>query len=505
MLLHDIALASRDVAATSSRLAKVARLTECLREAEPDEVRVAVAYLSGELPQGTVGVGWAALRDPPAPAPEPTLDVLEVDAAVSRLQAIAGPGSQAARREELAALFARATEPEQRLLTGLFLGELRQGALEGVMTEAVAKAADVPVADIRRAAMLAGDLAHVADAAIRDGRDGLARFRLTPLRPVGPMLAQTATDIGTALERVDGPYLEWKLDGARIQAHRAGDDVAVFTRNLADITDRVPEIVAVIRALDVSAVVLDGEAIALRKDGRPEPFQVTMSRFGTKTAEHATPLTALFFDCLHIEGDDLIDRPARDRLAALDARLPVESVVPRLETSDPTAAQGFLDDALARGHEGVMVKELSAPYEAGRRGAGWLKVKPTHTLDLVVLAAEWGHGRRTGKLSNLHLGARDPASGGFVMLGKTFKGMTDEMLAWQTEHLLGLETARDGHVVHVRPELVVEVAFDGVQTSSRYPGGVALRFARVKGYRPDKRVDDADTIDTVRSVHARTE
>ena len=502
MLLHEIALASRDVAATSSRLAKVARLTACLREAAPGEVRVAVAYLSGELPQGTVGVGWAALRDPPAPAAEPTLDVLAVDAAVSRLQAIAGPGSQAARREELATLFARATEPEQRLLIGLFLGELRQGALEGVMTEAVAKSADVPVADVRRAAMLAGDLAVVADAAIRDGSDGLARFRLTPLRPVGPMLAQTAGDIAGALERVDAPYLEWKLDGARIQAHRDGDDVAVFTRNLADITDRVPEIVSVIRALEVSAVVLDGEAIALRGDGRPEPFQVTMSRFGTKTAEHATPLTVMFFDCLHSEGDDLIDQPARKRLAVLDARVPAESVVPRLETSDPTAAQAFLDDALALGHEGVMVKALAAPYEAGRRGAGWLKVKPAHTLDLVVLAAEWGHGRRTGKLSNLHLGARDPANGGFVMLGKTFKGMTDEMLAWQTEHLLGLETARDGHVVHVRPELVVEVAFDGVQTSSRYPGGVALRFARVKGYRPDKSVNEADTIDTVRSIHA---
>jgi DNA ligase 1 len=505
MLLHAIALASRDVAATSSRLAKVARLTECLRDAAPDEVRIAVAYLSGELRQGTVGVGWAALKELPPPAPEPTLEVLEVDAAVSRLQSISGRGSQAARREEIAALFARATEPEQRLLTGLFLGELRQGALEGVMTDAVAKAADLPLADVRRAAMLAGDLAAVAEAAMRDGADGLARFRLIPLQPVGPMLAQTAADIPGALERVDAAYLEWKLDGARIQAHRDGDDVAIFTRNLADITDRVPEIVSVIRALDVSAVVLDGEAIALRDDGRPEPFQVTMSRFGTKTAGHTTPLTVLFFDCLHVDGDDLIDLPARERLAVLDARLPEASVVPRIETSDATAAQAFLDDALARGHEGVMVKALDAPYEAGRRGAGWLKVKPSHTLDLAVLAAEWGHGRRTGKLSNLHLGARDPASGGFVMLGKTFKGMTDEMLAWQTEHLLELETAREGHVVHVRPELVVEIAFDGVQSSTRYPGGVALRFARVKGYRPDKSASEADTIDTVRAIHTRAE
>ena len=505
MLLGELAQTSADVAARSSRLSKVGRLAACLAAAGPDEVAIAVAYLSGELPQGTVGVGWAALRELPAPAQEPTLDVLEVDAVVSRLQAIAGPGSQAARREELASLYAQATEPEQRLLTGLFLGELRQGALEGVMTDAVAKAADLPAADVRRAAMLAGDLAVVAEAALRGGRDGLTRFRLTPLRPIGPMLAQTAGDIPGALERVAPAYLEWKLDGARIQAHRDGDEIAIFTRNLADITARVPEVVSVLRALNVSTVVLDGEAISLREDGRPEPFQVTMSRFGTKTAKHATPLNALYFDCLHVDGDDLIDRPAHERLAVLDARLPAASIVPRIETSDLAAAQAFLDDALARGHEGVMVKSLAAPYEAGRRGAGWLKVKPAHTLDLVVLAAEWGHGRRTGRLSNLHLGARDPASGGFVMLGKTFKGMTDEMLAWQTEHLLELETARDGHVVHVRPELVVEVAFDGVQASSRYPGGVALRFARVKGYRPDKSVSEADTIDTVRAIHLRAE
>ena len=369
------------------------------------------------------------------------------------------------------------------------------------MTDAVAKAADLTLADVRRAAMLAGDLAAVAEAAIRDGPDGLARFRLIPLQPVGPMLAQTAVDIPGALERVDAAYLEWKLDGARIQAHRAGDDVAIFTRNLADITDRVPEIVSVIRALDVTAVVLDGEAIALREDGRPEPFQVTMSRFGTKTVGHTTPLTVLFFDCLHVDGDDLIDLPARERLVALDARLPEASVVPRVETSDAVEAQAFLDDALARGHEGVMVKALDAQYEAGRRGAGWLKVKPSHTLDLVVLAAEWGHGRRTGKLSNLHLGARDPEGGGYVMLGKTFKGMTDEMLAWQTDALLALETHRDANTVYVRPELVVEIAFDGVQSSTRYPGGVALRFARVKGYRPDKRPDEADTIDAVRAIH----
>ena len=505
MLLHLIATTSADVAATSSRLAKVERIVECLRAAAPEEVAVAVAYLSGELPQGTVGIGWAALRDVSTPADEPTLEVLEVDAAVSRLQSIAGKGSQAARREELTALYARATETEQRLLNGLFLGELRQGALEGVMTDAVAKAARVPLADVRRAAMLAGDLPSVAAIAMREGSDGLARFRLTPLRPLGPMLAQTAGDIPEGLDRLASTYLEWKLDGARIQAHRAGNDIAIYTRNLADITDRVPEILSAVRDLDVSTIVLDGEVIALRPDGRPHPFQVTMSRFGTKAAEaDSRPLTPFFFDCLHVDGDDLIDLPARERLAALDARLPAEHVVPRLETSIVEDAQAFLDDALARGHEGVMVKSLDALYEAGRRGAGWLKVKPAYTLDLVVLAAEWGHGRRTGKLSNLHLGARDPA-GSYVMLGKTFKGMTDSMLDWQTEHLLALEVRRDGHVVHVRPELVVEIAFDGVQTSSRYPGGMALRFARVKGYRPDKSPREADTIDAVRTIHARAQ
>ena len=506
MLLAEIAATSADVASTSSRLAKVARLTECLLGASADEVAVAVAYLSGELPQGTVGVGWAAVKERPEPAAEPSLGVLEVDATMTRLQGISGAGSQAARREALQELFSRATEPEQRLLVGLFLGELRQGALEGVMADAVAKAAGVPIADVRRAAMLAGDLAAVAEVAIRDGAKGSpasASRRFSRSARCSPRPRATSRPGSSASTST---YVEWKLDGARIQAHRVGDEVAVFTRNLADITTRVPEIVAALRTFDATSIVLDGEAIALRTDGRPEAFQVTMSRFGTKAvAADATPLSSFFFDCLHVDGEDLIDRPARERLAVLDARLPAEHVVPRVETGDPEVAQAFLDDALARGHEGVMVKSLDSQYEAGRRGSGWLKVKPSHTLDLVVLAAEWGHGRRTGKLSNLHLGARDPSSGGHVMLGKTFKGMTDEMLAWQTEHLLGLETRRDGHVVHVRPELVVEVAFDGVQTSTRYPGGMALRFARVKGYRPDKRASEADTVETVRAIHAPAE
>jgi DNA ligase-1 len=359
--------------------------------------------------------------------------------------------------------------------------------------------------------MLAGDLPEVAEAAMRDGTAGLAEYRLTPGRPVTPMLAQTAPDVSAALERLGGvgAGVEWKLDGARIQAHRVGEDVRIFTRNLAEITDRVPEVVEALRELETSAIVLDGEVIALREGGRPYPFQVTMSRFGTKAAvdelRSSTPLSALFFDCLHVDGEDLIDAPGRNRLSALESRLPAELVVPRVETDDAEVAQRFLEDALARGHEGVMVKSLDASYEAGRRGSGWLKVKPAHTLDLVVLAAEWGHGRRQGKLSNLHLGARDPDGSAFVMLGKTFKGMTDEMLAWQTEHLLALETHREGHVVHVRPELVVEIAFDGVQTSPRYPGGVALRFARVKGYRPDKPAGEADSIATIRAIHAGAE
>jgi DNA ligase-1 len=504
MLLAEIARTSAEVAATSSRRAKTSRLAECLGRASPEEIATAVSYLSGELPQGTVGIGWAALRDLPPAASEAGLELLEADATVSRIQAISGKGSQATRREELGALFAHATEEEQRLLTGLFLGELRQGALEGVMADAVAKAAGVPVAAVRRAAMLAGSLPEVAAAAMIGGKGALARFALTPLQPVKPMLAQTADDLAGALDRLGLASVEWKLDGARIQVHRANSEVRVFTRSLADITDRVPEIAEAVLALSVGAIVLDGEAIALREDGRPLPFQETMSRFGSQSAadpRRSTPLSAFFFDCLHVDGEDVIDRPARDRLAVLDDRLPPELVVPRIETNDLDAARRFLNETLARGHEGVMVKALDAHYEAGRRGAGWLKVKPAHTLDLVVLAAEWGHGRRQGKLSNLHLGARD-AAGGFVMLGKTFKGMTDELLAWQTERLLELEIRREGHVVHVRPELVVEIAFDGVQSSPRYPGGVALRFARVKGYRPDKRPDEADTIAAVRAIHA---
>ncbi|HSL14983.1 MAG TPA: ATP-dependent DNA ligase [Actinomycetota bacterium] len=507
MLFDDLAAASEDVAAVRSRVRKVERLAAVLSSVLPDEARPAVAYLSGALPHAAIGVGWASLRDiPDPPAERPTFGVLDVDAALREIGSLSGPGSQRARRAVLSDLFARATERERRFLIGLLTGEIRQGALEGVMVEAVARAAGVAASDVRRATMLAGDLGTVAAAALARGAAGLSGFALRVLEPVQPMLAQSATDVGDAMTRIHPAAVEWKLDGARLQVHRMGDEVRAFTRNLADVTARVPEVVGKILSLPVEAIVLDGEAIALRADGRPHPFQVTMGRFGTRrladVQREELPLASFFFDCLHLDGRDLLDRHAHERFAALDRSLPDSLRIPRAVAARETDAARVLDDAISRGHEGVMVKALDAPYEAGRRGASWLKVKRAETLDLVVLAAEWGHGRRSGWLSNLHLGARDP-SGGFVMLGKTFKGMTDEMLAWQTERLQQLEMHRDRYTVYVRPELVVEVAFDGVQASRRYPGGVALRFARVKGYRPDKRPAEADTIEAVRRIHDR--
>jgi ATP-dependent DNA ligase I len=507
VLLDEVAGTSAAVAASSARLAKVERLAACLGRLEPAEVHPAVAFLSGELRQRQIGVGWAALRDVPAPAASPTLTVAEVDTTFERIGRLAGPGSQAERRRLLAGLLGRATAAEQRFLRGLLSGELRQGALEGVMVEAIAKAAGVAATEVRRALMLRGALGPVAEAALAAGVPGLRAFHLQVGRPLQPMLASTAPSLAAAMERVGEAGVEWKLDGARVQVHLAGAEVAVFTRTLDDITARVPEVVAAARTLDAGAAVLDGEVIALRPDGRPHPFQVTAGRVGSRLEVErlaaSLPLTAFLFDLLHLDGQDLIDRTGAERHAALAAAVPEPLRMPRVVTADPEAAAAFLADTLARGHEGVMVKSLAATWEAGRRGAGWLKVKPVHTLDLVVLAAEWGHGRRRGWLSNLHLGARDPESGGFVMLGKTFKGLTDKLLTWQTERLLELAvTTTDGYVVQVRPELVVEVAFDGVQASPRYPGGVALRFARVLRYRPDKRPEEADTIATVQAIHA---
>src|SRR6266540_1445258 len=495
VLLEEIAETS--VAASSARLAKVERLAACLRRLDPDEVHPAVAFLSGELRQRQIGVGWAALREVPPPAAVPSLTVAEVDAGFERIGRQAGPGSQAERRRLLAGLLGRATADEQRFLVRLLAGELRQGALEGVMVEATARAAGIPGAEVRRALMLRGALGPVAEAALARGVAGLRELRLQVGRALQPMLAQTATSVEAALARAGASgsarqvpaAVEWKLDGVRVQLHKDGDQVRVFTRTLDDITARVPEAVETVLALPAGTAVLDGELIALRDDGRPHPFQVTAGRLGSKLGVErlrtAVPLTLFLFDVLHLDGEDLIDRDGAERHAALAAVTPEALRVPRTVTDDPAVAAAFLGDALARGHEGVLVKSLAVPYEAGRRGAGWVKVKPVHTLDLVVLAAEWGHGRRHGWLSNLHLGALDPDDGGFVMLGKTFKGLTDELLTWQTEKLLELEVSRSDQVVFVRPELVVEIAFDGVQRSPRYPGGLALRFARVLRYRPD--------------------
>ena len=493
----ELAATSDAVREASGRKDKVALIAQALRRLEPGEAQAGAAFLSGELLQRQIGVGWATLRSVPEPAAEPGLSVADVARAFEAIGALGGAGSVAARRDALGALFARATATEQRLLRGLLSGNLRQGALQGVVTDAIAKASGVPLADVRRALMLRGDLPAVAALALGD--DAAARLAAIGLevgRPVLPMLAGTAKSVSDALARIAPAAVEFKLDGARVQVHRSGDEVGVFTRSLDDVTDRVPELVAGARALPVRSVVLDGEAIALRPDGRPHPFQVTASRFGSR-GRTDLELTGWFFDVLHLDGEDLLDRPGAERAAALEAVVPAAGRVPRVVAEDPQQAAMALEAALARGHEGVVVKALDAPYLAGRRGSGWLKVKPVHTLDLVILAVEWGSGRRRGLLSNLHLGARADDGSGFVMLGKTFKGLTDEMLRWQTEHLQALAESDDGWVVRVRPELVVEIAFDGVQRSSRYPGGVALRFARVLRHRPDKRADEADTLSAV--------
>jgi DNA ligase-1 len=509
VLLAEVAAASAEVGATSSRLAKIARLADLLNAAEPSEVSIVVSWLSGELPQRQIGVGWAALRSLPPPAESASLTVGGVDAAFTEVGGTSGSGSQARRAGLLADLFGAATEAEQTFLRRLLGGDLRQGALMGVMADAVARAADVPAADVRRAAMLGGDLPAVAAAALTRGAPALAEYRLQVGRPVGPMLAQTATSVFDALERLGGSAVfEAKLDGARVQIHRSGDDVSIYTRSLDDVTARLPEVVEATLALPVTTLIADGEALALRADGRPHKFQVTASRFGRSAdiaAARATqPLSVFYFDVLHCDGTDLLDASGEERAAVLAEIVPADMRVDRLVTSDGEAAERFLQLTLDSGHEGVMAKSLTAPYEAGRRGASWLKIKPVHTLDLVVLAIEWGSGRRTGKLSNIHLGALDPESGGFVMLGKTFKGMTDAMLDWQTQRFLELaDGPTDGYVVRVRPEQVVEIAFDGVQGSTRYPGGMALRFARVVRYRDDKRADEADTIDTVRALYNR--
>jgi DNA ligase-1 len=536
VLFADVVATTAEVVATRARSRKVAALADLFARLEPDEVPVVVAVLTGTPRQGRIGIGWRTVAgiDVP-PSDEPSLTVGDVDATLDRLDAQRGPGSQAGRSAELRTLFGRATEPEQDLLGRLLVGELRHGALDGLVTDAVAKAAGVPLALMRRAAMLGGDLPAVATVALTEGAPGLETIGLSLLRPVQPMLAQTATDVTDALalaaasavgrDAADDPSVddarlasvEWKLDGARIQVHRVGDDVRIFTRNLNDVTDRLPGIVALARSLPADRLLLDGEAIGVGEDELPRMFQDTMSQFGRQAggAEAGAGLESRFFDLLHVDGHDLVDLPLSGRLAELE-RVAGPWRIPGVITSDPAEAQRVLDEALAAGHEGVMVKAASSTYEAGRRGGAWRKVKPVHTLDLVVLAAEWGSGRRRGWLSNLHLGARDPEAAGtpdeFVMVGKTFKGLTDELLGWQTERFLDIavdpDAARPGPAgsagppfeVPVRREMVVEIALDGAQASTRYPGGVALRFARVRRYRPDKSPAEADTIDAVRAL-----
>jgi len=500
---------SRRVTEASRRLEKIGFLAMLLGSVESEEIEIAVAFLSGSLLQSKLGVGYAALlaARPDRVADAPSLELTEVDAAFDRIADVAaGKGSTGERQRLLRELLARATQEEQSFLIRLVTGELRQGAVEGLMLEAVAKAGRQSAEGVRRARMMAGDLPSVARAVLTGDTTKLLAFAAQLFRPVHPMLAGSAEDPSVAIKELGEAALEYKLDGARIQVHKNGDQVAVYSRRLNEVTAAVPEVVELVRALPARELILDGEVIALRKDGTPHPFQTTMSRFGKRLdverARGQVPLTAFFFDLLYLDGASLMDEPARRRLTALHELAPAPTMVPRLVTSSSAEADRFLRAALERGHEGIMAKALDAPYQAGHRGRRWLKIKPANTLDLVVLAAEWGHGRRKGWLSNLHLGARDPA-GGFVMLGKTFKGMTDAMLEWQTQKLLELEVARDGITVYVRPELVVEVAFNEVQASTQYPGGVALRFARIKRYRTDKTAAEADTIAAVRDIYRR--
>ncbi|MEW1905322.1 ATP-dependent DNA ligase [Streptomyces sp. NPDC086147] len=509
MRLADIARASRDIGAASARTEKVALLAELFRAADPADAPVVIMYMAGRLPQRRIGVGWSALKERREPAVEPRLGVREVDALLTRIAAVSGKGAQGERKRLLDELMGAATEEEQQFLLRLISGELRQGALDAMAVEGLASAAGAPVADVRQAVMLSGSPAAVAEVLLSRGPSALAGFRLTVGRPVLPMLAHTAKDVDEALARTGPSALEEKLDGIRIQVHRDGDDVRVFTRTLADITDRTPEVVALVRALPVRQVVLDGELLAFDERGRPRPFQETSGRTGSTLdvagAQTTVPLSPVFFEVLYADGEDLLAIPAAERRVLLDRLVPEAQRVRRLVVADPAdpeeraAAAAFAAEALERGHEGVVVKSLDAAYSAGRRGASWLKVKPVHTLDLVVLGAEWGHGRRTGTLSNLHLGAR-AADGSFAMLGKTFKGLTDALLAWQTERLRKLAVTEERWGVTVRPELVVEIAFDGVQRSTRYPAGVTLRFARVVRYREDKLPRDADTVESVTAL-----
>jgi DNA ligase-1 len=508
MNLEDLVDTSKRVAEVSGRLEKIDRLASLLARVAPEETEIAVAFLTGGPRQGRIGIGPAAIWSAreAAPAQRAALQLTDVDRAFGEIAQATGRGSASARSERLRALMTQATRDEQDFLARLLFGELRQGALDGVLVDAIARASRLPAAGVRRAWMMAGDLGQVARAALEEGEPGIARFLVRLFQPVKPMLADSAGSAGEAIERLGEAAFEYKMDGARIQIHKAGRDIAIYSRNLRDVTAAAPEVVEMARDLPAHELILDGEVIALRPDGAPHPFQITMRRFGRRLdvdrLRHELPLSAFLFDCLFAGGESLLDEPQRRRFDLVSSLAP-RLAIPNTIAGDAAAAEAFLSQSLARGHEGVMAKARDAGYAAGNRGASWLKIKQAHTLDLVILAAEWGHGRRRGWLSNLHLGARDPERGAFVMLGKTFKGLTDEMLEWQTRRLLELELGREDYVVHVRPELVVEVAFNDLQESPHYPGGLALRFARVKRYRPDKPAAEADTFEAVQAIYAR--
>ena len=504
-----VALVER-VRATPKKTEKVGHIADFLRQTRARETELAALYLTGTLPQGRIGLGWRTIQAATVegdPRGDP-LTLLDVDRTFEEVARDKGSGSSDRKTKALRGLFERADRPQRQFLAELLMGEVRQGALDGLVMDAIAKAAGLPGPQVRQAVMFSGNLGEVARAALEEGAAGLTRFSLRVLKPVAPMLANPAEDVEEALERMGEAAFEYKIDGARIQVHKAGDEVRVFTRHLQDVTARVPEIVEWARALSPRELVVEGEAIALRPGGRPHPFQVTMRRFGrskeVEAARREMPLQSFFFDALYL-GDEgsLVGLPYTERTTRLSRIVPAGGLLPRLVTSQPEEADRFLHQAIGAGHEGLMAKSLQAPYVAGQRGFHWLKLKSAHTLDLVVLAVEWGSGRRKGWLSNLHLGARDTESGQFVMLGKTFKGLTDETLRWQTKKLSSLETRHDAYTVYVRPELVVEIAFSDVQESPRYPAGLALRFARVKGYRPEKPASEADTLQTVREIFER--
>ena len=506
MLFDQLVTTSSEVAATRSRLKKTSILTEFLSQLDAEELLVAVKFLCGELRQGKIGIGGATIRKTlkalPRESDRPPLSIVQLDQTFSEIAGIKGSGSTKRRAERLEQLFLSTDDAGRSFLARLLMGEIRQGAVEGVMIESIAQTMELESKDVRRAAMLSGDLSRVAAVAKSEGAAGISEFSLELFRPVQPMLAEPSEDISAAIERLGEAVLEYKLDGVRIQVHKDGDQVRVFTRHLKEVTSSVPEVVDLIRSLRTNRLILDGEVLALREDGRPHPFQTTMRRFGrTREIDQlrvTLPLSMAFFDCLLLEQQPLIDLSTAQRHEAMAEVLDDRSIIPRLVTADSAAAEKFLSAAMDNGHEGVMAKSLDAEYTAGGRGQSWLKIKPSHTLDLVVLAAEWGSGRRKGWLSNLHLGARSDNQ--FAMIGKTFKGLTDQTLKWQTEMLLSLETGRDDYTVFVKPALVVEIAFNEVQASSHYESGFALRFARVKRYRDDKSVSEADTLATVEKL-----